>query len=81
LQNSILPNPGKSREKRSNTESIVREPGSIRTLKPPEKRARVETVLRINANRKTEILKIVVCVQENESRRILGVGKLAAEKR
>ena len=58
-------------------QSVVRELKSIRLLKPEEKTAEIETILTISENWKKENLKIVVFVQENESRKIIGVGRIA----
>lgn len=57
--------------------SVVRELKSIRSLKPPENAAEIETSVTVAANWKKENLKIIVFVQENESRKILGVGRIA----
>ena len=60
-------------------QSVVRELKSIRLLQRPEKSAEIETVLQINQNWKKENLKLIVFVQENESRKVLGVGRIAFE--
>lgn len=59
--------------------SVVRELKPIRAVKPPEKSLEIETVLNFGENWKKENLKIIVFVQENESRKILGVGKISIE--
>jgi hypothetical protein len=61
-------------------QSVVRELRSIGTLKPPEKQAEIETIMSLSPNWKKENLKIIVFVQENETRKILGVGRIALEK-
>jgi len=61
-------------------QSVVRELKSIGTLKQQDKSADMETVLQFNQNWKKENLKIIVFVQENDSRRILGVGRIVLEK-
>jgi len=60
-------------------QSVVRELKSIGTLKPQGKTAEVETILTFSQGWKKERLKIIVFVQENESRKILGVGRIALE--
>jgi len=61
-------------------QSVVRELKSIETLNSQEKSAEIETILPLNQNWKKENLKIIVFVQENDSRRILGVGRITLEK-
>jgi hypothetical protein len=61
-------------------QSVVRELRSIGTLKPPEKSSEIETVLTFSPNWKKEKLKIIVFVQENESRKVLGTGRIALSK-
>jgi hypothetical protein len=61
--------------------SVVRELKSVRALKSGEKAAEIETNLTFGESWKKENLKIIVFVQENESRKILGVGRIPlAEK-
>ena len=61
-------------------QSVVRELRSIGTLNPQDKSAEIETTLQFNQNWKRENLKIIIFVQENDSRKILGVGRIALEK-
>jgi hypothetical protein len=72
---------GENSGKRLEHQSVVRELKSIGTLKPQEKTAEIETFLTLSPVWKKENLKIVVFVQENESRKILGVGRHAPEKK
>ena len=60
-------------------QSVVRELKSIRLLQRQEKSAEIETILQINQNWKKENLKLIVFVQQNESRKIIGVGRIAFE--
>jgi hypothetical protein len=62
-------------------QSVVRELKSIGTIGEQEKSAQIETALQFNRNWKRENLKIIVFLQENESRKILGVGRIAPEKK
>ncbi|HEY0461537.1 MAG TPA: DUF1223 domain-containing protein [Pyrinomonadaceae bacterium] len=59
--------------------SVVRELKSIGTLTAQQKSAEIETPLAFSQNWKKENLKIVVFVQENESRKVLVVGKINLE--
>jgi hypothetical protein len=68
---------GENSGKRLEHQSVVRELKSIGTLKTQEKSAELETILTLSPNWKKENLKIIVFVQENESRKILGVGRIA----
>lgn len=61
-------------------QSVVRELKSIRLLKAQEKSAEIETSLTPGETWKKENLKIIVFVQENESRKIISVGRIAFEK-
>ena len=56
--------------------SVVRELKSIRALKAQENGTEIETNLTPGEGWKKENLKIIVFVQENESRKILGVGRI-----
>jgi len=71
---------GENSGKKLEHQSVVRELKSIGTLNPQEKTAEIETILQFNQNWKKENLKIVVFVQENDSRKILGVGRILFEK-
>ncbi len=71
---------GENSGKRLEHQSVVRELKSIGTLNPPENSVELETILQLNQNWKKENLKIIVFVQENDSRRILGVGRIVFEK-
>ncbi len=71
---------GENSGKRLEHQSVVRELKSIGTLNPQEKTAEIETILQFNQSWKKENLKIVVFVQENESRRILAVIKVLLEE-
>ncbi|MCY7375608.1 MAG: DUF1223 domain-containing protein [Pyrinomonadaceae bacterium] len=55
--------------------SVVRELISLGTLTAEQKTLEVETALQIQSNWKRENLKIVVFVQENVSRKVLGVNQ------
>lgn len=57
--------------------SVVRELKPIGRILPHENEFEAEAVLQINPNWKRENLKTVVFVQENQSRKILGVAKKA----
>jgi hypothetical protein len=61
-------------------QSVVRELRSIGLLTPAQKNADLEAALQPGQNWRPQNLKIVVFVQENSSRRILGVGRIAFEK-
>jgi len=61
--------------------SVVRELKSVRAVKPAEKSLEIETGLTLGENWKKENLKIIVFVQENESRKILGVGRIPLEEK
>lgn len=56
--------------------SVVREMNSVGMLAAEQKTLEMETVLRVQPNWKRENLKIVVFVQENASRKILGVSRI-----
>jgi hypothetical protein len=71
---------GENSGKRLEHQSVVRELKSIGTLNPKEKSTEIEMILQFNRNWKKDNLKIVVFVQENDSRRILGVGRIALGK-
>jgi hypothetical protein len=71
---------GENAGKKLEHQSVVRELKSIGTLNPQERSAEIETILQFNQNWKKENLKIVVFVQENGSRKILGVGRIVFEK-
>jgi hypothetical protein len=71
---------GENSGKKLEHQSVVRELKSIGTLNPQDKSAEIETILQFNQNWKRENLKIVVFVQENDSRKILGVGRIVFEK-
>ena len=58
-------------------QSVVRELKSIGTINSTEKTTELETSLTANPNWKSANLKFVVFVQENESRKVLGVGRIA----
>ena len=60
-------------------QSVVRELKSIGTINPAEKSSEIETTLQINPTWKSANLKFVVFVQENESRKVLGVGRIAGK--
>ena len=60
--------------------SVVRELTSLGMLSAEQKTLEMETALQIQPNWKRENLKIVVFVQENASRRILGVNRLLPAK-
>jgi len=60
-------------------QSVVRELKSIGMLKSTDKSAEIAAVLTLAQNWKREKLKIIVFVQENESRKILGIGRIALE--
>jgi hypothetical protein len=67
---------GENSGKKLEHQSVVRELRSIGTLKPQEESAEIETNLQFNQGWKKENLKLVVFVQENDSRKILGVGRI-----
>lgn len=71
---------GENSGKKLEHQSVVRELKSIGTLKAPEKSGEIETTLQLKPNWKRENLKIVAFVQENASRRILGVSRILLEK-
>lgn len=71
---------GENSGKRLEHQSVVRELKSIGLIKPGEKSFEIETILSIDPSWKKENLKIIVFVQENESRKILGVGKITLKK-
>jgi hypothetical protein len=71
---------GENSGKRLEHQSVVRELKSIGTINEREKSAQIETALQFNQNWKKENLKIIVFVQENDSRKILGVGRIAPER-
>lgn len=71
---------GENSGKKLEHQSVVRELRSIGTLNPQEKSAQIETILQFNQGWKKENLKIVVFVQENDSRKILVVGRIVFEK-
>ena len=56
--------------------SVVRELNSLGMLTAEQKTLDIETVLQIQPNWKRENVKIVVFVQENASRKILGVNRI-----
>lgn len=68
---------GENNGKRLNHQSVVRELRSIGTLNADRQTFESETVLQLSPNWNREHLKIVVFVQENASRKILGVKRLA----
>ena len=55
--------------------SVVRELKSLGALTAEQSNSEIETVLQIQPNWKKENLKLVVFVQENASRKILGVNR------
>lgn len=57
-------------------QSVVRELRSIGNLSAAQRSTEVETALQINSNWKSENLKIIIFAQENESRKILGAGRI-----
>lgn len=61
-------------------QSVVRELRSIGVLTPAQKAADFEAAVSLNQNWKRPNLKIVVFVQENASRKILGVGRIGVGK-
>ncbi len=71
---------GENSGKRLEHQSVVRELKSIGLIKPGETSFELETILQLNPGWKKENLKIIVFVQENESRKVLGVGRIAVKK-
>ncbi len=71
---------GENSGKRLEHQSVVRELKSIGTLNPKQNSAEIETVLQLNQNWKKENLKVIVFVQENDSRKILAVVKVLLEE-
>lgn len=76
LASNVVQNAGAS-EKREYI-SVVRELKSLGMLGAEQKNLEIETVLQLQPNWKTENLKLVVFVQENNSRKILGVSRISA---
>lgn len=60
--------------------SIVRSLSSLGMLTAAQTNLELETALQINSEWKRENLKIVVFVQENASRKILGVGRMSQRR-
>jgi len=56
--------------------SVVRELKSLGMLTAQQTNLEIETVLQIQADWKRENIKLIVFVQENASRRVLGVGRI-----
>jgi hypothetical protein len=56
--------------------SVVRDLKAVGSLDSGQKTAEIETVFQLNANWKRENLKVIAFVQENGSRKILGVGQI-----
>jgi hypothetical protein len=67
---------GESSSKKPEHISVVRELKSLGFLTAEQKNLELETVLQIQSVWKKENLKLVVFVQDNASRKILGVGRL-----
>jgi hypothetical protein len=70
---------GENSGQRLEHQSVVRELKPIGALKAQEKSAAIETILSLPQNWKKENLKIVVFVQENDARKILGAGRIVWE--
>lgn len=68
---------GENSGKRLEHTSVVRELNSIGILAAAQTDLNLETALQIQPNWKRENLKIVVFVQENQSRKVLGVNRIA----
>lgn len=66
---------GENSGRRLNHTSVVRELTSLGMLSAAQKSLDMETALQIQPNWKRENLKIVVFVQENASRKVLGVNR------
>jgi len=60
--------------------SVVREILSLGMLAAEQKNLELETVLQVKSAWKKEDLKLIVFVQENASRRVLGVGRLPLDE-
>lgn len=69
---------GENKGLRLEHQSVVRELKSIGSLDATKKSAELETVLQFNQKWKRENLKIIVFVQENDSRKVLGAGRISA---
>ena len=72
---------GENSGKRLEHQSVVRELKSIGLINAREKSAELENILQLQPAWKRENLKIIVFVQENESRKIQGVGRIPLEKK
>jgi len=68
---------GAAADKRAAHVSVVRELKSLGALAAEQANSELETVLQIQPEWKKENLKLVVFVQENASRKILGVGRIS----
>ena len=74
-----LPSSFKNGEKLGNKPehiSVVRELKSLGFLTAEQKNLEIESVLQLQPNWKKENMKLIVFVQENGSRKILGVGRI-----
>lgn len=71
---------GENSGRRLEHHSVVRDLKSIGTINSNEKSAEIETLLQLQPGWKRENLKIIVFAQENESRRVLGVGRIGFGK-
>lgn len=67
---------GENSGKKLEHTSVVRELKSLGMLTPEQKNLEIEIILQTQPNWKTENLKLVVFVQENASRKILGVNRI-----
>ncbi len=71
---------GENSGKKLEHQSVVRELKTVGSLNSQQKSTEIETALPRNSTWKPENLKIIVFAQENNSRKILGVGRISLEK-